>query len=232
MRLEPTKQNVEVFLFRIEQGTGYVRNTPLRLIDPHGLSPACYVDGFQTDCNQAMGMVSSGSAVQCPNNECMIYSDDQHQFQQFVAGAGGVAGYVNFSDLSQLNEWGGRFYTNLQLQKEVIQPRQDRQRRALATLIASIFGLDPDNVYADLEPEKTVGSNTDFKPNPELELAKKLKDYPGRRTPGAPSVHMHEDGLVQMDTGNPRTNFPVGFLTHAFVDVVVGNIDGNVPFVR
>ena len=36
MRLEPTNRNVEVFLFRIEKGTGYVHNSPLANVDPDG----------------------------------------------------------------------------------------------------------------------------------------------------------------------------------------------------
>jgi len=36
VRLEVTKRNVEVFLFRIEQGTGYTTNNPLRFVDDNG----------------------------------------------------------------------------------------------------------------------------------------------------------------------------------------------------
>jgi len=36
VRLEPTNRNVEVFLFRIEKGTGYVHNSPLANVDPDG----------------------------------------------------------------------------------------------------------------------------------------------------------------------------------------------------
>jgi hypothetical protein len=41
VRLEATNRNVEVFLFRIEQGTGYVNNSPLNLVDPLGLDDDC-----------------------------------------------------------------------------------------------------------------------------------------------------------------------------------------------
>jgi RHS repeat-associated protein len=58
------------------------------------------------------------------------------------------------------------------------------------------------------------------------------QQFPDMRTQGAPSVHMHGDGLVHMDTGNPWNNFPLGFLTHAFIDVLLGNINGDVPFMR
>ncbi len=44
MRLEVTNRNVEVFLFRTEQGTGYVLNNPLLVRDP---------DGHKVDCSGA-----------------------------------------------------------------------------------------------------------------------------------------------------------------------------------
>jgi hypothetical protein len=42
VRLEATNRNVEVFLFRIEQGTGYVNNSPLDSVDPLGLDSTIY----------------------------------------------------------------------------------------------------------------------------------------------------------------------------------------------
>jgi RHS repeat-associated protein len=41
----------------------YVRNSPLRLVDPNGLEPTCYLDGIETDCGMVMERISNGSAT-------------------------------------------------------------------------------------------------------------------------------------------------------------------------
>jgi hypothetical protein len=47
--LKTTNRNVEVFLFRIEQGTGYAGGDPINRSDPSGLDS--YWDWFQRTCN-------------------------------------------------------------------------------------------------------------------------------------------------------------------------------------
>jgi hypothetical protein len=218
-------------------GYSYVLNKPLRVIDPSGMA-SCYVDGFQTDCSVAQHMSEIGTASQCPNDQCTTYNYDQNQFQQFVAGAGGASGYVNFSELGQLNEWQGKLYTNDQFQKQVIQPAVDSQHVALAKLISSITGKDYQSVYDSLAPAKVAGSNVNFTPDPNLDLSFLQDPALSRnlRTNGAPSAHEHlsgpNAGLIHMDTMSPYSGYGLGLLVHFFVDVAMGNINGGVPYFR
>jgi RHS repeat-associated protein len=51
----------------------YVRNNPTTLTDPAGLSASfggCTLNGATVPCGIAFGAVNSGSAVQCPDNNC------------------------------------------------------------------------------------------------------------------------------------------------------------------
>jgi hypothetical protein len=50
VRLEPTIRNVEVSLFRIEQGTGYALNNPLKYTDPTGLYEWGACSGSDKEC--------------------------------------------------------------------------------------------------------------------------------------------------------------------------------------
>ncbi len=94
-------------------GYSYVRNLPTMLTDPHGLSPACYVDGFQTPCAAALGSVHSAAAEQCPNNVCPSPLQQQTQQQQSPnSGSGFWSGTVQrFANLFR----GNGFHTNADL---------------------------------------------------------------------------------------------------------------------
>ena len=62
MRLEATTRNVEVFLFRIEQGTGYTLNNPLRNIDPDGYETQATLDDQEVrEAGQTIGDVVVGA---------------------------------------------------------------------------------------------------------------------------------------------------------------------------
>lgn len=80
---------------------GYALNSPLVYIDPTGLDPTCYVDGFQTSCNTAWQMVYNGGAAQCPNNQCVLAT--QNGFFQFVSYATGLSGYAPFNQQNTQN---------------------------------------------------------------------------------------------------------------------------------
>ena len=57
----------------------YVRNLPVRLVDPHGLD-TCYLDGVETNCGQVFSFVSSGAAVQPSHRDGNAYFDDGYSY--------------------------------------------------------------------------------------------------------------------------------------------------------
>ncbi len=74
----------------------YVRNSPLRFVDPHGLSPTCILDGLETDCGLARGLASSGAATGCPGNVCEGWGSNgrgQIAYLRYSADAAGNGSY-------------------------------------------------------------------------------------------------------------------------------------------
>jgi len=79
----------------------YVRNDPENILDPTGRcigllndngdtlncvdSFDCSIDGFQSSCSMANGLVQSGAGVACPENDCgRIYSASAHGYLEKV----------------------------------------------------------------------------------------------------------------------------------------------------
>jgi RHS repeat-associated protein len=229
----------------------YVADNPLSNIDPLGLftvdctwddcgmgGGGVVVDGLPVLVYNSMsgptGIKSNGVAA-CPNNICNGFTNSGQYFQ-VVAGAGGTVGSVLFSDIVQgINEWDGTFYSNAQFQSQVINPAVDRQRWDLAKAIALVNGQDPLDVYLQLKYVKTVGGNSDFNPG-SIDLSFLNSDF-SLTDPNSlnhqgdfPVIHLHaSDGLIHLDTANPLAWPPLGALGHLFFDLVLGNINGNVP---
>jgi hypothetical protein len=129
------------------------------------------------------------------------------------------------------NDWNGMLFSDQQW-KNFIDAAVENQRWALAVAISAQNGQNVIDVYNGLQYRHTSGSNSDFKPDSSIDLSF-LNNLPDNRTYGSPSVHMHGDGLIHLDTADPYPLFPpFGLLTHFFVDVVVGNVNGGVPFPR
>jgi hypothetical protein len=113
----------------------------------------------------------------------------------------------------------------------VIVPRVESQKQALAKAIASALGMPASGVYLALDYKKTVGSNSDFETS--LDLSSIVNPANNYRYGIIPSIHEHaQDGLIHLDTMNPRARFPLGLLTHFFFDVALGKINGFVPYYR
>jgi RHS repeat-associated protein len=225
----------------------YVLNNPLSLVDPLGLDD-CWgggdctmksddggggggtvyiVDGVEEPAWLGQMLLGTGAGGECPNDVCSGFNENG-DYEQFVAGAGGAAGYVKFSDLTQgINEWNGTFYSNTQFQAQVINPAVDSQRWALAQAIAAQNGGDVNLIYQQLTYIKTVGGNADFNPgNIDLSFLDSSQDNRGG------DVHLHPDGLIHLDSFNPFSSFPFGAFGHFFVDLLIGNINSSVPFPR
>jgi hypothetical protein len=91
--------------------------------------------------------------------------------------------------------------------------------------------MSASGVYLALDYNKTVGSNSDFETS--LDLSPIVNPANNYRYGVIPSIHEHaQDGLIHLDTMNPRAKFPLGLLAHFFFDVALGNISGSVPYYR
>jgi RHS repeat-associated protein len=220
----------------------YVRNSPLRLIDPQGLdpsSPACYLDGIATSCGFTMNLVSSGAGVQCPDNQCFRYNYGQNQFQQFIAGAGGATGYVSLSELGQLNEWQGSFLKDRDfLQKEFALPAFPQQTQLEVANLAAHLGISLADaaklIVTDTDPlnpqhPRIGGGNWNFAYTPEA-LSEFTTLAVNARVSGSPSLHLHKGNdatfgpYSHVDTADPYPWSSVGgLLRHFFVDLLLGN---------
>jgi RHS repeat-associated protein len=162
-------------------------------------------------------LIGSQAVAQCPNNQCT----------GFWASAGGAMGYPDIP--GGVNDWNGKFYTNAQLQTEIIQPGIDEQHAELAARISLMNGQDYATVYGDLTEEAVRGGNADFSMGSGLNLnflsdatvARKNRMY------GAPSVHM-DNGTIHLDTVSPYSYYGLGLLGHFFIDVVLGTLN-NIP---
>ena len=212
-------------------GYAYVRNLPMRLVDLHGLGPRCVVDGVEVECN--MEAFPPESVVRCPNDSCDRYDYNQQKFETFVAGAGGSRGYVDFSHLGELNEWGGRFYDGGQFKKQILEPRIDVFHWRLAKYVAGKLGINPDFVYQHSHWVKTVNGNANFSVDPELDLSTILNETNRYRSSDMPSAHIHtkDNFYIHLDMANPWTHFPLGALIHLFGDNILGRLNGNVPMI-
>jgi len=220
-------------------GYAYVYNSPLRYIDRHGLEPECYLDGISVFCSNLNAWISSGAGVIVPAGWPLTYFDyDTNSFKMLMAGAGGAFGYVKFSELWQLNEWGGDFYNNSDFDRLILQPRQENQRRHLARNYVMESGLSYPQVYSNISFRETIGGNANFRwVRGQLDPLIDLNEMVRNRTPGMPSIHLKRSrrldmDLLHVDTANPWWKIPIGFLIHGLIDVVFGNINGQVPILR
>ncbi len=199
------------------------------------------IDGAEQTVFNTSGLGSNALAP-CPNNACSGFGtniEGQTSYVQFTASAGsGPQGYRSIPEMSTYNYDNGRgqFLNAQQFQQQVIQSGIDSQRAALASLISSKSGQDYNAVYNELQDGKVVGSNANFQFVPSLDLSF-LTDPSvsfNMRTFGAPSVHEHTNGpngpTVHMDTASPYSYFGWGLLEHFFVDVLLGSINGNIPY--
>jgi hypothetical protein len=215
-------------------GYSYGLNSPLRYVDRTGLYPDCYINGIAADCGFAYSLVGTGAGMIVPSGWPLSYYDyDDNSFKLLMAGAGGTLDYVKFSDLWQLNEWGGSFYNNSQFEKEILEPRKEAYKQALANFLAPLLDKAPEYVYSYLSWTKTVNGNANFAVDPTLDLSSILNPTNRYRTPGMPSAHIHtkDSYLIHLDMANPWTRIPLGALIHLFGDNILGRINGDVPFI-
>ena len=117
-------------------------------------------------------MLGGNAVVPCPNNVCDGFTGGG-EFFQFVAGAGGAAGYVLFSDIQQgMYEWNGTFYSDTQFQNEIVNPNVELVREQMVEAM-SLASNSPDGsnwnyIYANLDPDdengnlQIHGGNVDF----------------------------------------------------------------------
>ncbi len=194
------------------------------------LSTNCEIDGGPGNCSTASGLASIGAAAECPTESCGMWGTDPYTGQQaylyFTAGAGGATGYLSGTDWSLgVNEWNDAFKSDTQFDA-IVKQLEIQQQWALATAIAAKNGQDVADVFAGLTPVKTVGGNTDFQADANIDLSFLNSDQDNR----SGDVHQHtSDGLVHLDTFNPYSSFPVGAIGHFVFDLVLGNINSSVP---
>ncbi|MGH9615911.1 MAG: RHS repeat-associated core domain-containing protein [Acidobacteriaceae bacterium] len=166
-------------------------------------------------------LVNSNAVAQCPNNFCT----------GFWASASGASGYPDIT--KGINDWNGRFLTNAQFNADVVQPGIDAQHAALAAKISLLTGQDYQAVYAALaDPSEAVhGGNADFTAKAGLDLSflRSSKIAFHNRTYGSPSVHM-DHGTIHLDTVSPYSYYGLGLLGHFFTNVLLGNINGGIPY--
>jgi hypothetical protein len=174
-------------------------------------------------------------ASACPNNSCLIGTSTPYQC------VGSVCGYMsNDYGAAHRNEYNGILYTNGQWQT-FLTDRVDAQRQALADAISyasgSPDGSNWDSIYASLQYVKngTIGGNANFKWTGDLGLISFIPGYLAGgcevtcRFGGVPSIHMPGNYILHLDSGNPLWGFGLGAFVHGFVDVLLGNINPNVP---
>jgi len=209
---------------------------------PGSVSGTCNVDGLDEDC----GMASPDATVQCPNNACSGFANTQ--FVQFIAGAGGAQGYVNFSNIAQgLNEWNGSFYTNSQFET-LINQMVEVQREALADAISnassSADGSNWDAIYASLQYNGTQGGHADFtwvpvpgapdeQTDPSLDFVRQGAWDTGGcelmcRYGSFDAIHYNND-MFHLDTVGANWGYGLGLLLHGLIDFGIGNINPSVP---
>ncbi len=232
----------------------YVLNNPATLTDPTGLqgcSPAsigtanctpqhasesnqtCTVDGIDTSCGGAYGLLGMGGAVQCPGNVCSGWGRDPYTGEEtyltFYAGAGGATGYLSMYDWTQgVNEVGGNFLSNAQYTAYILAAFSggiEAQRVALAQAIAANSNVPYQKAYDSLNTENghLQGGNYNFAAtsadlNPTNVCGGDARCY---------GIHFVTDPNsggwdVHLDTSNPWAS-PWGLLEHGFVDVLLGN---------
>ncbi|HKV77344.1 MAG TPA: hypothetical protein VJP02_04350 [Candidatus Sulfotelmatobacter sp.] len=155
---------------------------------------------------------------------------------------GDVCGYLTQQYVAtHENEWNGVLYSDSEWTQFII-GLVDEQRKALATAIwERILQANPGStitwqyVYDKLRPAGVQGGNADFARTGEAALIGFIpRSSKGEceltcRVGSFPSIHMnHWD--IHLDTANPMQGFGLGFFVHFAVDMILGNINGSVPF--
>jgi RHS repeat-associated protein len=215
------------------QGGGALGEVPCGPPPAAGDPTEFIVDGIVQQHGSALA--SSQGVAQCPNSGCSGF-DGSGNYMQFWATAGGASGYLGQAAFAGgLNDWNGKFYTNVQLQTEIIQPGIDEQHAELAARISLLNGDDFQTVYDALTSQALQGGNADFSIGSGLNLTflKNPTVSFNMRTFGAPSIHEHtakrgHPATIHLDTVSPYSYYGLGLLGHFFGDVVLGTLN-NIP---
>lgn len=241
----------------------YVVNNPTNLRDPVGFCPPslfgppcwgggegagggggeCTEDAIAVSCSMAYADLASGSAVQCPNNDCGFGTFTPYQC------IGSVCGYMSLEyAATHRNEWDGVLYSDDEW-ASFLDDRADAQRQALADAISyasdSPDGANWDYIYNHLNPYKPgtedlniQGGNVDFTwtgdPSYLSFVPQSAWDTGGCtlcRYGSMEAIH-YNDGLFHLDTASPAWGWGLGLIMHGFVDVFLGNINPSVPIGR
>jgi RHS repeat-associated protein len=184
-------------------------------------SADCSIDGFAANCGVAFGLLQSGAAAQCPDNDCGIGTATPYQC------VGSVCGYFSPQYVAtHENDVNGHLLTDTEYDayiQSTYASQIDAQRQALARAIAANSGgsISYQDAYDSLDPTNGYlqGGNYNFG---------ETIYGPSNLTCGADAtrcdgIHFLDSGFVHLDTSNPFTG-PLGLLTHGFVDLFLGNI--------
>jgi len=185
--------------------------------------------------------------VGCPNNMCQGFVTDRGRtsYAQYTASAGTAQAYIPVSQLGNYPyDSNGSFLTPSQFQK-TIAPAVEAQKEALAATAASQTGKSYEDAYAALTAATNAdgttnvsGGNVQFSVDASVAAGVAIANVVAagfhNRTPGAPSIHLHDgSGFYYLDTMSPYPIFGLGLIVHFGVDVLAGTLFyGPVPIPR